>query len=110
MRVRVGLRLALDQPTRVLSLTNLDVVPSQEAFENMDASLAYSWFHWHLMRQPAPFPETVIANNAKLFLDLFLDTWSADRDAFTDEAYGVYLRCFSDFEPVRAMCADYRGV
>ena len=108
--VRVGLRLALDHPTRVLSLTNLDVVPSQEAFENMDASLAYSWFHWHLMRQPAPFPETVIANNAKLFLDLFLDTWSADRDAFTDEAYGEYLRCFSDFETVRAMCADYRGV
>ncbi len=33
--VRVGLRLALDHPERVLSLTNLDVVPSQEAFENM---------------------------------------------------------------------------
>jgi len=62
------------------------------------------------MRQPAPFPEAVIASNAKLFLDLFLDTWSAVPDAFTDEAYREYLRCFSDPETVRAMCADYRGV
>ena len=108
--VRVGLRMALDHPERVLTLTNLDVVPSQEAFENMDSSLAYAWFHWHLMRQPAPFPETVMVNNAKLFLDLFLDTWSADRSAFSDEAYAEYLRCFSDPDTVRAMCADYRGV
>ena len=108
--VRVGLRLALDHPDKVLSLTNLDVVPSQEAFENMDASLAFSWFHWHLMRQPAPFPETVIAGNAKLFLDFFLDRWSAVPGAFTDEAYAEYLRCFSNPETIRASCADYRGV
>ena len=77
--VRVGLRMALDYPEKILTFTNLDVVPAQEAFENMDSSLAYAWFHWHLMRQPAPFPETVMLNNAKLFLDLFLETWSADR-------------------------------
>ena len=108
--VRVGLRLALDHADKVLSLTNLDVVPSQDAFENMDASLAFSWFHWHLMRQPAPFPETVIAGNAKLFLDFFLDRWSAVPGAFTDEAYAEYLRCFSNPETIRASCADYRGV
>jgi haloacetate dehalogenase len=102
--------MALDHPDKVLSLTNLDVVPSQEAFENMDASLAFSWFHWHLMRQPAPFPETVIAANAKLFLDLYLDAWTAVPDSFTEDAYGEYLRCFSDPETVRATCADYRGV
>ena len=52
--VRVALRLALDHPDAVMSLTSLDVVPSLEAFENMDATLAFSWFHWHLMRQPPP--------------------------------------------------------
>ena len=108
--VRVGLRMALDHPEKILTFTNLDVVPAQEAFENMDSSLAYAWFHWHLMRQPAPFPETVMLNNAKLFLDLFLETWSADRGAFSDEAYAEYLRCFSDPDTVRAMCADYRSV
>ena len=108
--VRVGLRLALDHPERVLSLTNLDVVPSQEAFENMDASLAFSFFHWNLMRQPAPFPETLISSNAKLYLDFCLDTWTAIPSSFTEEAYAEYLRCFSNPETVRATCADYRGV
>jgi len=108
--VRVGLRLALDHPDSVLSLTNLDVVPSMEAFENMDASLAFSWFHWHLMRQPYPLPETVFGADPKLFLDFFLDTWTAVPGSFTDEAYAEYLRCFSDPETVRTMCADYRGV
>ena len=108
--VRVGLRLALDHPERVLSFTNLDVVPSLEAFENMDASLAFSWFHWNLMRQPSPLPETVFSANPKLFLDFFLDQWTAVPGAFDDDAYGEYLRCFSNPETVRAMCADYRAV
>ena len=108
--VRVGLRLAMDHPDSVLSLTNLDVVPSLEAFENMDASLAFSWFHWQLMRQPYPLPETVFSADPKLFLDFFLDTWTAVPSSFTDEAYAEYLRCFSNPETVRAMCADYRGI
>ena len=53
---RVGHRMALDHPDRVRTFTSLDVVATQAAFDNMDLDLAYSWFHWHLMRQPAPFP------------------------------------------------------
>jgi haloacetate dehalogenase len=108
--VRVALRLTLDYPDAVMSLTSLDVVPSLEAFENMDATLAFSWFHWHLMRQPSPLPETVFSADPKLFLDFFLDTWSAIPNSFTDAAYNEYLRCFSNPETVRAMCADYRSV
>ncbi len=108
--VRVALRLTLDHPDSVMSLTSLDVVPSLEAFENMDATLAFSWFHWHLMRQPSPLPETVFSADPKLFLDFFLDTWSAIPNSFTDAAYNEYLRCFSHPETVRAMCADYRSV
>ena len=108
--VRVGLRLALDYPDSVLSFTNLDVMPSMEAFENMDASLAYSWFHWLLMRQPSPLPETIFSSNPKLFLDFFLENWTSVPNSFTEPAYKEYLRCFSDPETVRAMCADYRSV
>ena len=108
--VRVGLRLALDYPDSVLSFTNLDVMPSMEAFENMDASLAYSWFHWLLMRQPSPLPETIFSTNPKLFLDFFLENWTSVPNSFTEPAYEEYLRCFSDPETVRAMCADYRSV
>ena len=107
---RVGHRMALDHPERVRTYTSLDVVATQAAFENMDHELAYSWFHWHLMRQPAPFPETLIGNSAKVFMDFLLENWTAVPDAITPEAYAEYLRCFSDAETLRCMCMDYRSM
>ncbi len=107
---RVGHRLALDHPDRVLTFTSLDVVASQAAFDAMDRDLAYSWFHWHLMRQPAPLPETLIGNSAKTYLDFLLDQWTAVEGAISEEAYREYLRCFSDRETVRATCMDYRSI
>ena len=107
---RVGHRLALDHPDRVLTFTSLDVVASQAAFDAMDRDLAYSWFHWHLMRQPAPLPETLIGNSAKVYLDFLLDQWTAVEGAISEEAYREYLRCFSDPETIRATCMDYRSI
>ena len=107
---RVAQRMALDHPTRVRSFTSLDVVPSQAAFEHMDSELAFAWFHWHLMRQPAPLPETLIGNSAQVYLDFLLERWCATDGAITAPAYAEYLRCFSNPETIRATCLDYRGV
>lgn len=107
---RVGHRMALDYPDRIFSFTTIDVVPSQAAFDHMDSQLAFAWFHWHLMRQPSPLPETLIGNSAQAFLDFLLERWSAIDGAITDEAYQEYLRCFSDPETIRATCLDYRGI
>ena len=107
---RVGHRMALDHPARVRTFTTLDVVPSQAAFDAMDADLAFAWFHWHLMRQPAPLPETLIGSNAKAYLDFLLDRWTGIDGSITDEAYAEYLRCFDDPDTIRATCLDYRGV
>ena len=107
---RVGHRMALDHPERVLSLTSLDVVASQAAFESMDSDLSFAWFHWHLMRQPPPLPETLIGSNARFYLDFLLERWTAVEGAITEEAYEEYLRCFSDPDTVRASCADYRAI
>jgi haloacetate dehalogenase len=107
---RVGHRMALDYPDRVRSFTSLDVVPSQAAFDNMDKDLAFAWFHWHLMRQPAPLPETLIGGNVKAYLDFLLERWTAVEGAITEEAYAQYLRCLSDPETIRATCMDYRSI
>ena len=107
---RVGHRMALDHPAQVRTFTSLDVVASQAVFENMDRDLAFSFFHWHLMRQPSPFPETLIGNSPKLFLDFLLEQWTAVDGAITPEAYDEYLRCFSDPETLRCMCLDYRSI
>ena len=107
---RVGHRMARDHPRRVKSFTSLDVVPSQAAFDSMDANLAFAWFHWHLMRQPSPIPETLISNSAKTYLDFLLESWAAVEGAITDEAYSEYLRCFSNPETIRGTCMDYRSI
>ena len=107
---RVGHRMALDHPEKVKTFTSLDVVPSQAAFENMDSQLSFAWFHWHLMRQPAPLPETLIGNSAKVYFDFLMERWCATDGAITPEAYAEYWRCFSDPETIRATCLDYRGV
>ena len=107
---RVGHRMALDHPERVRTFTSLDVVPSQAAFDHMDSQLSFAWFHWHLMRQPSPLPETLIGNSAKTYLDFLLERWTGIDGSITDEAYAEYLRCFNDPETIRATCLDYRGI
>ncbi len=107
---RVGHRMALDHPEQVRTFTSLDVVPSQAAFDHMDSQLSFAWFHWHLMRQPSPLPETLIGNSAKVYLDFLLERWTAIDGSITDEAYAEYLRCFNDPETIRATCLDYRGI
>ena len=72
---RVAHRMALDHPARVRSFTSLDVVASQAAFEGMDAALAFAWFHWNLMRQPHPLPETLIGNSVRFYFDFLMERW-----------------------------------
>ena len=107
---RVGHRMALDHQERVKTFTSLDVVPSQAAFDQMDSQLSFAWFHWHLMRQPSPLPETLIGNSAKVYLDFLLERWTGINGSITEEAYAEYLRCFNNPETIRATCLDYRGI
>ena len=107
---RVGHRLTLDNASKVRSFTSLDVVPSETAFKNMNSDLSFAWFHWHLMRQPYPLPETLIGNSAKTYLDFLFETWPAVENAITPEAYKEYLRCFNNQDTIRSTCLDYRSV
>jgi haloacetate dehalogenase len=108
--VRVGHRMALDHPERVRSLTSLDVVASQAAFDGMDAAMAFAWFHWNLMRQPYPLPETLIGNSVKVYFDFLMERWCATEGALTDAAYAEYERCFCNQETVNSTCAEYRSI
>ena len=38
------------------------------------------------MRQPSPFPETVIGNSVKFFLDFLLEQWTAVDGAITERS------------------------
>ena len=107
---RVAHRMALDHPARVHSFTSLDVVASQAAFEGMDAAMAFTWFHWMLMRQPHPLPERLIGNSMKVYFDFLMERSCATEDALTPEAYAEYERCFCKQETVNSTCAEYRSI
>jgi haloacetate dehalogenase len=107
--VRVGHRMALDHSARVKSLTSLDVVATQAVFDNMDGQLAGAFFHWVLMRQPHPVPETLIGNSVKFYFDFLMDRWCATEGAIMPEAMAEYERCFCNQEAVNANVAEYRS-
>ena len=72
---RVGHRMALDHPDRVLKLAVLDIVPTYKLFHNVTREFATAYYHWFLLIQPAPLPENIIVK----ILDLF-----RERGAFVD--------------------------
>ena len=62
------------------------------------------------MRQPAPFPETLIAGNVKTYLDFLLEQWTGIDGSITQDAYAEYLRCFQDPETIAPRVLDYRAI
>ena len=64
-----------------------------EAFDNMDPSLAYAWFHWNLMRQPYPLPETMIGT-AEQYFDFLMGKWCATAGVIDKEIYNLYKKTF----------------
>jgi haloacetate dehalogenase len=106
---RVSHRLALDHPGAVERLSVLDIVPTRTLFKATDQFLATAYYHWFFLIQVEPFPETLIGNDPEFYLDFLMRRWAGASEAFTDEAFAEYLRCFSKPETIHATCEDYRA-
>jgi haloacetate dehalogenase len=98
---RVAHRMALDHPDRVLKLAVIDIVPTYKLFHPVTREFATAYYHWFLLIQPAPLPESIIAR----IVDLF-----EQRGSFVDPAARAeYLRCFRDPATAHGACEDYRA-
>ena len=106
---RVGHRMALDHPERVLKLAVLDIVPTLEIFSTVNQEVATGYFHWFFLIQDFDFPETLIGADAEYYLRRKMGRWSVRPDCFSDEAMAEYIRCFSDPAAIHASCEDYRA-
>jgi haloacetate dehalogenase len=100
---RTGYRMALDHPDRVERLAVLDIVPTVEMWERMDARLALENWHWLFMAQPEPFPERLIG------LDVDAYYFRSGRDRFDPRALEAYLSALRDPDTIHAICEDYRA-
>jgi haloacetate dehalogenase len=107
---RVSYRMALDHPDRIERLCSMDVVPTIEQFETTaHRPTAVAMYHWFMLAQPSPFPETLIGADPEYFLRHSMESWGGSAGAFTDEAMAEYIRCFSNPETIRATCDCYRA-
>ena len=104
---RVTWRLAVEHPEAVTKAAVLDIVPSP--YSRVTREFATQYFHWFFLIQPAPFPETLIGNNAEFYLrSRFLRQGTAAA-VFTPGAVAEYLRCFKDPATIHSTCEDYRA-
>lgn len=112
---RVAHRMVLDHAERVTRLAILDIVPTYKCYQTVNQDFATVFFHWFLLVQPPPFPETMLGNSAELFLKYMLfrlggETPREGLPEWVDQpAYNEYLRCFRDPAAIRALCEDYRA-
>ncbi|MFC7327012.1 alpha/beta fold hydrolase [Marinactinospora rubrisoli] len=100
---RCAYRMALDHPERVRALAVLDIVPTLDAYERVDADLAHGLWRWFLMAQRHPIPERIIAADPETFF------FGTGAEVFAPEALAAYRSAVARPGAVQAMCEDYRA-
>ena len=105
---RVAHRLCVDHPGSVIRVALLDIAPTLAMYEATDEAFARAYWHWFFLIQPAPVPETMIANGIDLILPAKMGSGSAGLSPFAPEAWAEYERCFTP-GMVHASCEDYRA-
>lgn len=107
---RTAHRMALDHPQAVRSLALLDIAPTYDMFQRVDAATARAYWHWYFLQQPAPYPEEIIAANPDFFFEGCLTGWGAmELSDFDPEQLASYRRCWRDRDFIFGSGADYRA-
>jgi haloacetate dehalogenase len=106
---RVAYRLALDHPQIVTRLGILDVIPTGEQWARVDAHSAMGAYHWYMLAQASPLPETLIGADPDFYVQWTLKKWAAQDFNFDAESLEDYLTCFRDRAAIHASCEDYRA-
>lgn len=95
---RVGRRMALDHPDKVLKLAVLDIIPAHYLYSHVNLDFVRAYPHWFNYLQPAPGPETQLQMQAEQQLS-----------RATSDAQKESLRHRTDIKMEHAMCEDYRA-
>jgi haloacetate dehalogenase len=92
-------------------LAVLDIIPTATMWSLMDAKRALRTYHWSMLAQPAPMPETLLAGAPLAWLDHTLASWTAKRslEDFDPRALAHYRAAFNDPSHIHALCEDYRA-
>ena len=100
---RVAWRTAVEHPDHVSRVAVIDIVP--KPYSMVTREFATEYFHWFLLIQPAPLPETLVGNN----VEFWLTSRFLGRLSISPEVFAEYLRCLKDPASIHATCEDYRA-
>jgi haloacetate dehalogenase len=106
---RVAYRMALDHPDRVSRVAVLDVLPTETTWAHADDRFAQGYWPWSLLAQPAPLPETVLANAAEAVVNNALETWGTTTVPVPAEVRRAYVDALRDPRHAHAICEEYRA-
>lgn len=107
---RTAHRLTLDHPDTVMTLTVMDIVPTEHLLSNMTTETAKAYYHWVFLAQPHPFPETMIGHDPDAYFErCLLGFGKASLADFDTELLALYRESWRDPDCIRAMCHDYRA-
>jgi haloacetate dehalogenase len=106
---RVAYRLAFDHPHAVARAALLDIVPTAHMWAQAKAESAMGGYHWYMLAQPKPLPETLIGGDPEFFLRWTLKSWAGEGFEFDEKAMADYVASFADPASIHATCEDYRA-
>jgi haloacetate dehalogenase len=95
---RVGRRMALDHPDKVLKLTVLDIVPAHYLYSHVTLDFVRAYPHWFTYLLTNPSPENTLKQQ-----------YDAQAARVTDPAQVEYFRHRTNPEMLHAECEDYRA-
>ena len=106
---RIGHRLTLDYPKKVIKMILLDIVPTIEHFERTNMNFAMGYYHWFWLAQRNPIPESVINKAPEEWFFAHTSREKKDKSFFATQALEDYLECVRNPETIRSICEDYRA-
>ena len=95
---RVGRRMALDHPDKVLKLAVLDIVPAHYLYSHFSIEFVQAYPHWFIYLQRPPIPENQLKTQ-----------YDAQAARATNDVQKEYLRNNTDIRMLHGMCEDYRA-
>lgn len=107
---RVAHKLSVDHPSRVKKLILLDICPTLAMFEKTDQHFARDYYHWFLLIQKEPLPETFLSANPRATIELLMrGRPGVGLAIFDPTCFDAYVENMSNPAAVHAMCNDYRA-
>ena len=105
---RVFHRAALDYPNVIKKLILIDIVPTVYIYNNLNKSIAESFFHWFFLSQKYPIPEKIINENKSFYVNSMLGRLGSTKSFLEKKVINEYIKKFSK-KSVASTCEDYRA-